>query len=84
MHRCQKVIISAFDVSACVILAIKLQYAESDEIVAYIESYSKQDSLAWMQGDLFFLEDVKPCLKYIESVVYDKGEVRTDSYQIKV
>jgi hypothetical protein len=63
-------------------LAVKLRYAETDQIVTYIESKIQPDPLAWMQGDLQYLKDVRPCLKYIETHIYDKG--RADGYQIKV
>ncbi len=46
--KCKKVISTAFDISACVILSVKLKYAESDEIVAYIESHINTDNYAWM------------------------------------
>lgn len=61
---------SPFDVAACCMLALKLKFGESAKINDFLATKLHQAD-QWMTLDLSELQDVKPCLKFIETVVYD-------------
>lgn len=89
MKKCFFVLESPFDVGACCILAVKLHHGETKIMSDFIEErlLTAQNDQLWMQGDLRNLSDVRPCIKFIENVVYDSHEMEKSmqsGYQAKV